>query len=455
MGRGSTVTLASVSNRLIRLSLAVLAVGLAAPAAAAGAVHREAYFSAPINTKPYEAEQKYQLLGADGKKAPAAGGWITSMDSDVVSDPSPTARALPIQDVMIHHLVYGSYIHRNAPLSCGGRFYGRGEEHQKFRLPRGYGLPNRQADGKPPWWYLAHMLMNHRSTARKVYVRTRVTWQDEPPKREVDPLFIDAKKCAIDPVYDVPGGGRRGSLHRNNYNFRWPQGYSGRIIGASGHMHGGGRYVRLRNRSCRRNLVTSGAYYGMPNHEFYRVKPRLHEASPARMASRGTPTGIPVAAGQRIRLTAAYDNQRLHTRVMNIMGGFFVRDEKVKGCPRMPRDVVTINRPRRFRKVPPRYDVPIINKPPGPFQALGTEPVKVATPFFKPGRLSVRLGTRITWSFANSSREHSVTVTKGPRGFSSPWKQRGTFSYRPRKRGDYQIFCSLHPAGMTQELKVR
>ena len=91
----SAVTLAGVPNRLIRLSLAVLAVGLAAPAAAAGAVHREAYFSAPINTKPYEAEQKYQLLGADGKKAPAAGGWITSMDSDVVSDPSPTVRRFP------------------------------------------------------------------------------------------------------------------------------------------------------------------------------------------------------------------------------------------------------------------------------------------------------------------------------------------------------------------------
>lgn len=442
-------------NRLIRLSLAVLAVGLAAPAAAAGAVHREAYFSAPINTKPYEAEQKYELLRGDGKKAPAKGGWITSMDSDVVSNPSALAPALPIQEVMIHHLVYGSLIHANAPLSCGGRFYGRGEEHQKFRLPRGYGLPNRLSNGKAPGWFLAHMLMNHQATARKVYVRTRVTWQDEPPKKEVDPLFLDAKKCAIDPVYDVPGGGRRGSLHRNNFDFRWPKGYSGRIVGAAGHLHGGGRYVRLRNRSCRRNLVTSGAYYGMPNHEFYRVRPRLHEASPARIASKGTPTGIPVAEGQRLRLTAAYDNQRLHTRVMNIMGGFFVRDPSVKGCPRMPRDVVTINRPRRFRKVPPRYDVPIINKPPGPFQGLGTDPVKVASPFFKPGRLSVRLGTRITWSFANSSREHSVTVTKGPRGFSSPWKRTGTFSYTPRKRGDYQIFCSLHPAGMTQELKVR
>ena len=442
-------------RRLIRLLLAVLAVGLAAPAVASGAVHREAYFSAPIDTEPYEAEQKYQVLLPDGRQAPGGkGGWITSMDSDVVDTKDPLAKALPIQDVMIHHLVYGSFTHIKAPLSCGGRFYGRGEEHQKFRLPRGYGLPNRHDDGRAPAWYLAHMLMNHRGSPKRVYVRTRVTWTDEKPAHEVDPLFLDAKKCAVDPVYDVPGGGRRGSTHKMTHRFRWPRNYAGRIIGAAGHLHGGGKYVQLRNRSCRRNLVTSKAYYGMPDHEFYRVKPRLHEASPVRIQTKGTPTGIPVAGGDRVSLTAGYDNRYLHTRVMNIMGGFFLRDNSVKGCPRMPRDVVVTNRPRRFRANPPRYRVPLVKKPTGAFQRLGPTGISIPGYFFEPDRVSIRKGQRITWRF-QTREDHSVTVTDGPRGFSSAWKRSGTFSYRPKVRGNYKIFCSLHPASMTQEVKVR
>jgi plastocyanin len=50
---------------------------------------------------------------------------------------------------------------------------------------------------------------------------------------------------------------------------------------------------------------------------------------------------------------------------------------------------------------------------------------------------------------------HSVTVTAGPRGFSSPWTSNGSFSFTPRTKGTYQIFCSLHPSQMVQVVKVR
>ncbi len=232
----------------------------------------------------------------------------------------------------------------------------------------------------------------------------------------------------------MPGGRRRGSIHKMSRHFRWPSGYSGRIVGAAGHLHGGGRYVQLRDRTCRRNLVTSKAYYGMPNHEFYRVKPRLHEASPVRIQSKGTPTGIPVAGGDRVRLTAGYDNQYLHTRVMNIMGGFFVRDPSVKGCPRMPRDVQVTNRPRRFRARPPRYRVPLVKKPTGPFQRLGSSGIFIGGLFFDPDRVSIRAGQRITWRF--QTRElHSVTVTQGPRGFSSAMEALGLVQLPPAGQG--------------------
>jgi hypothetical protein len=434
------------------LPLTAIAVALVAPATSSAATHHGVYFSQPIDTEPYEAEQKYQGLRPDGTHAPPQGGWITAIDSDVVDTPSGKARALPIQDVMIHHLVLQSFTHFKAPLSCGGRFYGRGEEHQRVKLPRGYGLPNRDSKGRAPTWILAHMLMNHRGRDRRVYVRTRVTWSDTPPKHEVDPLFLDAKKCAIDPVYDVPGGGRPGSVHKESLTFRWPENYSGRLVAMAGHLHGGGKFVQLRNRTCRRDLVVSRAYYGMPNHPFYKVKPRLHEASPIRMGAKLSAKGIPVAAGDRVRLTAGYSNRYLHTRVMNIMGGYMVKDPSVHGCPRMPRDVKTYEKPRHFRRNPPHYRVPLVHPPTGPWTNLTS--VDVRDIFFRPGRISIRLGTPITWNF-DSDELHSVTVTQGPRGFSSPWKRSGLFRYRPRKRGTYQIFCSLHPAAMREEVKVR
>ena len=38
--------------------------------------------------------------------------------------------------------------------------------------------------------------------------------------------------------------------------------------------------------------------------------------------------------------------------------------------------------------------------------------------WFKPPRLTAKVGQRITWSFAGAE-PHSVTVANGPRGFSS------------------------------------
>jgi hypothetical protein len=456
-------------RRRICAAAVLAALVVAAPAADAAEERSLTLYSKPITVQPYTGEQSIMGLAANGVEAPDVPGYITRMDADVVATPSPDARSLPIQDVMVHHLVYHNQdgVGRSQA-NCGGRFFARGEERQVFDLPEGYGVPNVRADGRAPRWALTHMLMNHRDRARTVYVRIRMDYVDAPPDalplglggsgtppvKPVEPLWLDTRGCNFDPVYDVPGGGRRGSTHLDSEDWVVPEGYSGRIVSAGGHLHGGGKFVRVTNETCGgRTIVESRAYYGMPNHEFYRVRPILHEASPVRVGIYNSAAGIPVSAGDRLRLTAGYDNRYLHTRVMNIMIAYLARGE-TEPCAPVPDDVRLTNRPRRYRSQPPRFIVPLIFRPRGAWRPA-SGPLDVGDFYFRPQRIVARRGQTVTWSFGGNTA-HNVTVANGPRGFSSPWSQRGaTFSYRPRTAGTYRLFCSLHPAYMAQELRVR
>jgi plastocyanin len=312
-----------------------------------------------------------------------------------------------------------------------------------------YGIRNATADGKAPTWFLTHMLMNHRGYPFKVYVRTRITYSDT-PKTEVIPLWLDTENCNPDPTYTVPGNGRRGSTHYDRQD--WVAPMDGYILGAQGHLHGGGKYQSLRNTSCEnRELIRSRAYYGHPDHIFYRVRPILHEPSPIAMSRTYSRAGIPVNEGDVLRLTAAYDNAIPHTRVMSIMMAMFLPGE-VDGCEEPPDDLVMQDVPKSYRKPYPRFKVPLVAPPKGAFEPFANA-IKVDDYFFSDRRIVVDRGTPVTWRFAGT-REHDVAVANGPRGFQSDWIKSGEFSYTPRKRGLYSIYCSLHPGLMSQELKV-
>lgn len=438
--------------KLSRLALpALLALLLAAPAQAAE--RKMTLFSKPIDVAPYTGEQHYQQLAPDGREAPAEPGWITSIKVDVVKKRTRRAKALSIQDVMIHHIVlhapgakWGS-----RPVNCFSQFFAMGEENQEMPRLGNYGIANMTADGKAPGWFLTHMLMNHRAHPFKVYVRTRITYSDT-PKKEVTPLWIDTAGCDVDPVYTVPGNGtkktRRNHFDRHDYTVPM----DGRIIGAQGHLHGGGRYQSLRNTSCgNQELVRSRAYYGRKRHIFYRVRPILHEPSPISMSRTVTRTGMAVRAGDRLLLTAKYDNRLPHTRVMSIMMAYLYPDD-VDDCEALPDDIRTQDVPKRFRKPYPRFKVPLMAPPTGVFKPL-RKAIRVRDYFFAPRRAAVKRGTPVTWRF-DGTRQHDVSVANGPRGFSSDWIQKGEFTYTPTKRGKYALFCTLHPGLMSQQLKV-
>jgi hypothetical protein len=435
-----------------KLVLPILALLLLAAAPAQAAERKMTFYSKAIDVMPYTGEQNYMPLAANGKEAPAEPGWITSLKVDVVKKRTADAKALSIQDVMIHHIVLHAQdaVWSDKPgVGCFNQFYAEGEENQEMPKVGDYGLRNATASGEAPTWFLTHMLMNHRGYPFKVYVRTRITYSDT-PKTELTPLWLDTEDCNVDPTYTVRGNGVGDATHYDRQDWTVPT--DGRIIGAQGHLHGGGKYQSLRNMSCgNRELLRSRAYYGFPNHIFYRVRPMLHEPSPISMSRTVSPQGIPVNAGDRLRLTAAYDNGLPHTRVMSIMMGYLAPGE-VDGCEAAPDDVVVQDVPDRYRKPYPRYRVPLMAPPTGPFKPLGNG-IGVGDYFFSKRRVVVERGTEVTWKF-DATRQHDVSVANGPRGFSSEWIRKGEYTYTPRRRGVYSLYCTLHPGLMSQQLKV-
>ena len=61
---------------------------------------------------------------------------------------------------------------------------------------------------------------------------------------------------------------------------------------------------------------------------------------------------------------------------------------------------------------------------------------------FLPPAIEVKPGTEVTWRFADGAVPHNV---KGD-GFASGNQERGTFSHRFAKAGEYSYRCTLHAA---------
>src|SRR5437764_1096719 len=82
-----------------------------------------------------------------------------------------------------------------------------------------------------------------------------------------------------------------------------------------------------------------------------------------------------------------------------------------------------------------------------------TKTVKIGDDFFKPTKVTVKAGTKVTWKWTGTD-PHNVTVVKGPKKFHSRTQSKGTFSAIPHTKGTYKIVCTIH-AGMAMTLKVR
>jgi plastocyanin len=451
----------------VLLSMTVAVLCAAGPASAA---EQTQTFRYPVEVKGYQVRQEMTPA-----QHPNVDGFITAMSVDIVD---ANGTPVPIQRLMLHHIVFSKIGEPNpqCPQFTGfdasqkipglaRPFYGAGEERNQLRLPPGYGLPLKKGDT----WLNTWMLMNHRKTADHAFIQWKVTYDTNPNLKPVHPYWLDVKNCNADPIFNVPGGGRKGSTYKKSYQFTMPE--SGHIVAAGGHVHGGADNLTISQPACGdRKIMEFDPAWGMPSHPFYHVRPILHEPGPIAVSAYLSSQGFPVAAGQPIKLTATYDNTLAHTRVMGISLVYVAPSSTpVNGCGPLPADMQRFTTPLPHRTAPPRFVVPIvgigrngkahdISAPPGKRVKLkNNATIGVKNFFFGRPNVRVKRGTRLNWSFNGGPERilHNVTLASGPRGFGSPNHTSGRFSYRFKTKGKYRIFCALHPVSMTETVVVR
>jgi plastocyanin len=452
----------------LALTLAVLLLGvLAVPANAA---LQTKSFDYPVDMDPFEVEQEQAIVN------PGVEGYITGMSVDVVN---PDGTQVPINRVMLHHIVFArlgvkhpgcdtitGFDSKTKLPAAGEPMYAAGEERQVMALPQGYGY---KITADAPL-YMVWMLMNHRGVKDNAQIRYTITWEDSEELKPVRPLWLDVANCKSDPVYNVPGGGKAGSVHERTYDFVAPE--SGRIVAGGGHVHGGGVETAVTQPDCdNREIMASRPAWGMPDHAFYKVRPILHEPGPISMTGWLSSQGHPVQKGQRIRLISRYDNSRPHTRVMGIHVAYFAPGEVSEPCGPPPTDAVNIQpaevRGEQFRTKTPTFVVPLtgvnskgravsISRPPGKTRRVKSgATIQAKDSFFSIPNVEVKKGSKLSWRFGTPSL-HNVTLANGPRGFASDNLNDGRkFGVKFKVPGTYRLMCTLHPVGMTQTVTVR
>ena len=461
---------------LLRRLLPLLALALlAVPAGASAEVRTETFRHGPIEVSGYEVKQNN--IDFDVPK-PKVDGFVTRMEVDVVD---AKGKPVPISRLMLHHIVFlngGSALGEKSDPTCNGitaldsrtllpdlaeRFYAAGEERAVFKVPPGYGY-EMKADDK---WLMTWMLMNHRKQTDRAFIQYKVTYDTSPDLTPVTPYWLDVRNCRSDPVFDAPGGGKKGARFKTSDTWTVPQ--SGRIVSTGGHVHGGAYGLRATQPNCGdRELYELDPAWGRPSHDFYRVKPILHEPGPIAMSWATSSQGIRLSAGERVKLSAIYDNERPHTRAMGINLVYMAHDAGVRGtCAPLPPDLRERQTTKPHRVKPPAFRVPIIGldrrgraveikRAPGKTKRLpdGTT-IRVKNYRFGVGNAIVKRGARLSWRFEDAEL-HNITLADGPRGFSSEHLSGGrTYTKRLTTKGRYKLFCGLHPVSMTQTVKVR
>jgi hypothetical protein len=262
----------------------------------------------PIDLQPAELEAHNSRV-----PAPRVKGFITRMHAYVVDE---RGRPLATNEVMLHHAVFRKDITPYYDAGCQARrhtepFYATGEEDETLRLPRGYGLRTKRADR----WLVRWMLMNHTNNRYKAYIRYDLRVDTSRRIVPVRAVWMRVVNCRTE-HFDVPGNGGPGSVFELSRELTVSR--TGRIVLATGHLHGGAIGLTLFEPRCgNRSLFTA--------RPIYRGGPVKAHDGPVHVTSFTSPVGIPVFRGQQLVLTAAYDNSLPRHDVMGTMHLYVAR----------------------------------------------------------------------------------------------------------------------------------
>ncbi|MEO8091094.1 MAG: hypothetical protein ABI726_00115 [bacterium] len=448
-----------------------------------------------------------QKVRGGAPRPSTSAGHIVEIEADIVDG---EGKPIPIDRLMLHHIVFLNI--GRVDQSCNTitgfdglqaapgveRFFAAGEERAKVKLPEGYGYDlsdQTPGDGFPDSWAVLYMVMNHRSGPETdAYIEYTMKIEDgvglDEPIQSVIPWWLDAANCGADPIYNVKGGGAEDSESVRSRDFYLNPdrlgATGGRIVAGGGHVHGGAYRLDISRPACPNDdgpFFSSVPKWGGPDHDFYKVRPILHEPGPVNMSAFRSATGFPVQAGQSLRLDSVYDDSQPHTRVMGISVVYIAPDNNVdEPCQALPLDneVETLGPDPddpSYREEPIPFTIPLVGEdptsetgytemknPPGDLKQVkdGTK-IKVTNVNSLPKpNLKIHQGDSLKWKFRNSrSNLHNITLANGPQAIGSPnlsLDQAGSprvFEKRFRKPGQYRLFCALHPTLMHERVVVK
>ena len=216
---------------------------------------------------------------------------------------------------------------------------------------------------------------------------------------------------------------------------------AGRIVAVGGHLHGGAQVDPSASRAAgTARWSATCPPTRPPATRSTRVRPLLHEPDPKSISWWQSATGWPIRKGERLKVTAAYDNTRPHTRVMGIEHVYVAppldAGRADAAAPPRRADAQSLgaefadrahDAARRSRSRSPALDARRHRARDHHRRghAGARSRARVASVFvrdftFGPQQLTVRRGATVRWHFADDVK-HDVTLADGPRGFGSPW----------------------------------
>ena len=257
--------------------------------------------------------------------APPEAGFITRAQATVLNEEKQRMKG---HMVHLHHAVWANPSRND--MTCSDypldRFFASGKERTPLELPAGYGyywdnqpprsgFPVPHDPERPVWALQAHIDGMHEGHAMEVYLAFDLQFTPGAPgdMTDVTPAWFDIDNCG-DSEFKVPRHRNEEGRFRYKTSWNYTMEDAGRFVAMAGHLHDGGVKLSLKNLTAGKPVFTSRASYDSVRDPNYLTSMSYLSADP----------GLPVEAGDTLKLTAVYKSRQAIEDAMGIMVGAFV-----------------------------------------------------------------------------------------------------------------------------------